>query len=460
MRVTTAVALVFVLMLAAGATSPASARPNISVSVSFFYDSLAPHGHWYDSPRYGYVWHPRNVYAGWRPYYDGHWVYTDYGWTFVSDDPWGWATYHYGRWYLDPVLGWIWVPGTEWAPSWVSFYETDDWIGWAPLPPSVGFSLAFSRRPVIDSAGYCFVEKRHFLDRDVHRRVAPLSHNAVLARRAEHIGRFSRADGFVVNHGPPVERIARATRRQVPRARVVETADFRGAERVRLQGRQVAMFRPQVSAKPTHPPRAARAVSDRQSRRPEVVQRQRPPERRALSAQQRAQRSPQLSRAPQRGRPAPQVTQPSRRGPQARVERSGPRPPRRDIRQQQQRPPERRALAQQQRPQPQRRAVSPQQRAQRSPQVARGPQRGRPAPQVTQPPRRGPQARVERSGPRQPRREIRAPARSGQQSRAIRPDRRPPRQPEVRAGGKQRPPEQQQPRRQRRPRQGPRPPGS
>jgi len=34
----------------------------------------------------------------------------------VSDEPWGWACYHYGTWVDDPAVGWVWVPGVEWAP--------------------------------------------------------------------------------------------------------------------------------------------------------------------------------------------------------------------------------------------------------------------------------------------------------------------------------------------------------
>lgn len=35
-----------------------------------------------------------------------------YGWTWFSDEPFGWATYHYGRWAWDSQAGWLWVPGT------------------------------------------------------------------------------------------------------------------------------------------------------------------------------------------------------------------------------------------------------------------------------------------------------------------------------------------------------------
>ena len=104
---------VLLLFGATAATYADHGRPRVSVNVSFFYDSLAPYGNWYSSPRYGWVWAPASVGASWRPYQYGHWAYSDYGWTWVSDYDWGWATFHYGRWYLDPVLGWVWVPGTE-----------------------------------------------------------------------------------------------------------------------------------------------------------------------------------------------------------------------------------------------------------------------------------------------------------------------------------------------------------
>jgi hypothetical protein len=63
-----------------------------------FYDSLSSYGSWFETPNYGYVWQPVIVReASWRPYTRGRWACTDYGWTWVSDEPFGWATYHYGR---------------------------------------------------------------------------------------------------------------------------------------------------------------------------------------------------------------------------------------------------------------------------------------------------------------------------------------------------------------------------
>lgn len=110
------------------------------VSYNDFYDNLAPYGQWVDDPQYGYVWSP-NEDNTFRPYYsNGHWVMTDYGNTWISDYPWGWATFHYGRWTYDNYYGWLWIPGSNWGPAWVSWRGGEGYYGWAPLGP--GYDLA------------------------------------------------------------------------------------------------------------------------------------------------------------------------------------------------------------------------------------------------------------------------------------------------------------------------------
>ena len=45
------------------------------------------------------VWTPAGVAADWAPYRYGHWVWVaPWGWTWVEDEPWGFAPFHYGRW--------------------------------------------------------------------------------------------------------------------------------------------------------------------------------------------------------------------------------------------------------------------------------------------------------------------------------------------------------------------------
>src|SRR5262245_34619842 len=85
-----------------GSERTAEARSGVSIDV--FYDTLSPHGDWVEVPNVGTVWRPNPEEVGddFRPYATGGtWVNTDYGWSFESDWDWGWAPFHYGRWYLD-----------------------------------------------------------------------------------------------------------------------------------------------------------------------------------------------------------------------------------------------------------------------------------------------------------------------------------------------------------------------
>lgn len=128
-------------------------------AVHEFSPHLAPYGYWVDDPYYGRVWVPsRGVVGGeFRPYVSGgHWELTaDDQWLWVSDYPFGWVTFHYGRWaWLSGGVGWGWVPGYVYSPAWVDFrIGSSGYIGWGPAPPysvwrsGVFVSLGW-RRPV------------------------------------------------------------------------------------------------------------------------------------------------------------------------------------------------------------------------------------------------------------------------------------------------------------------------
>ncbi len=106
------------------------------VSVDVFYEQLAPYGRWVNS-RWGNAFQP-NVAPDWRPYTNGRWGENQY---WISDEPFGEITDHYGRWGYEPAVGWVWVPGTQWAPSWVAFRDSDEYAGWAPIPPGLNVSV-------------------------------------------------------------------------------------------------------------------------------------------------------------------------------------------------------------------------------------------------------------------------------------------------------------------------------
>jgi hypothetical protein len=154
-------------------------------------------------------------------------VGSDYGWTWVSDEPFGWATYHYGRWAWDSQVGWLWVPGTDWAPAWVAWQQGNGYVGWAPLPPTVGFEIGagirlggFNLRLGIAPRDYAFVEERRFLDSRIGGYIVPEARNVTIINNTTNITNYTVVNSRVINHGVPIERIERATGRRAPRFRV------------------------------------------------------------------------------------------------------------------------------------------------------------------------------------------------------------------------------------------------
>lgn len=77
---------------------------------------LSYYGNFFDVPGYGMMWQPYFVGAGWDPFMNGAWCYSQ-GWGFgwVSAYPWGWTPYHYGTWVFLPGRGWAWQPGGVWT---------------------------------------------------------------------------------------------------------------------------------------------------------------------------------------------------------------------------------------------------------------------------------------------------------------------------------------------------------
>src|SRR5579864_7672836 len=157
------------------------------VDINYFYRNLIRYGHWVLLSAYGWVWLPNDVPTGWRPYTLGHWALTDYGWTWISSERFGWATYHYGRWLLDPQYGWIWVPDYEWGPAWVAWCEGGGYIGWAPLPPA-GRGAGAPTGAAPDPATFCLVEERSFLDPQVASLIVPPSSALPILRNTAPIG--------------------------------------------------------------------------------------------------------------------------------------------------------------------------------------------------------------------------------------------------------------------------------
>jgi hypothetical protein len=140
---------------------------------------LARYGAWSVGPDGAHWWTPAKLPAGWQPYQQGAWWWSArWGWTWVDDQPWGFAPSHYGRWLMQRGH-WAWTPG-QWgtarpvyAPALVG------WFGGASLAvgdaPAIGWVALAPDEPVFP--GYAVSARYWNALNDAS--VAPASRRAV-----------------------------------------------------------------------------------------------------------------------------------------------------------------------------------------------------------------------------------------------------------------------------------------
>jgi hypothetical protein len=199
----TLVSLLTATLLLAAFAPPAKARE--PVSLDFFYDNLEPYGSWREVGDYGYCWQPRDVNRDWRPYSDGRWVYSDAGWTWDSDEPYGWAVYHY--------------------------------VGWAPLPPEALFLRAVGLSGWVDDyydigpRSYRFVESRNFGSHRLNSVFIDPRENLTIIHETTNITNITYQGDFVHNGGPRYDQQSRLSAEPIHRYKLDRRQDFDGDPR-------------------------------------------------------------------------------------------------------------------------------------------------------------------------------------------------------------------------------------
>src|SRR5215813_3791371 len=234
---------------------PAVRAQDRELDIDVVYQALEPYGRWFEHAVWGTVWQP-TVEPGWRPYTRGMWVYSDAeGWYWEAEEPWGWAPFHYGRWLLDTSGTWIWLPDTEWAPAWVAWQVSDDYAGWAPLPPEAVWGADGELLPataILAGPGrqsqWCFVRPHQLILPGLYRYLLPprTADLALAAMRPAYPRRS--ATGGIVNAGFDVRRLERMTGRPVPRLllKSVDTPQAARAGGGRGYGQELAVYRPRL----------------------------------------------------------------------------------------------------------------------------------------------------------------------------------------------------------------------
>lgn len=197
----------------------------VSVTVR---QQLSNYGAWQTSRRYGDVWVP-SVAAQWRPYTDGRWIWTDDGWYWQSNEPFGAVVYHYGNWVYDDDLGWVWIAGDEWAPAWVVWRESADDIGWAPAPPP--------QVRVVADTWWAFAPVAALGAVNILQEVRPVEQNVTIVRNTTVINNTTIVNNYggnrrvhlgnmvvPVNAGPPLARLPKPVFAAVKAAKIAPPA--------------------------------------------------------------------------------------------------------------------------------------------------------------------------------------------------------------------------------------------
>jgi hypothetical protein len=230
------------VVLLAGMIIPqrAAAENNMGVSFQVFYDELSPYGDWVKDARYGYIWLPA-VRNDFHPYgSQGHWVMTEYGNTWVSEYDWGWAPFHYGRWYFDDYFqSWAWIPGYEWGPAWVNWRSGGGYYGWAPLGPGVSINVNVG----IPSFHWVFIPNRHIHHQYAYRYYTPSKNKVKIYNNTTIINNTVVYNNHNYIGGPQRREVEKVTRRVVP---VYKVQSSNAPGRAAVSRNEVNIYRPQV----------------------------------------------------------------------------------------------------------------------------------------------------------------------------------------------------------------------
>lgn len=237
--------LLFAVVLATATASPnISKAQGVSVNFSVFYSSLQPYGHWMNNSSYGKVWVPRT--RDFVPYSTGgHWAYTDYGWTWVSEYDWGWAPFHYGRWAYNSAYGWYWIPGYDWAPAWVAWRNNNDYYGWAPLGPGLSISVDIGTYNAIPTGWWVFAPARYIASPQVNRYYVPRTQNVTIIKNTTVVNNVTVKNNVHYVSGPRREDVERVSHQNV---QTYTVANSSSPGRTVINNKTVNVYRPEINS--------------------------------------------------------------------------------------------------------------------------------------------------------------------------------------------------------------------
>ena len=149
-----------------------------------------------------------------------------FGWTWLGYEPWGWAPYHYGRWYHSARYGWCWYPErafVAWRPAVVAFVGFGGFsfgfgdIGWVPLAPYETYypwwGTGYGNNVTYVTNNYYYVHNGTTTDNnDAVNNSKPLDQRALQRRNVRVAPEFRRREFRPSARGRPVEGARRSIR--------------------------------------------------------------------------------------------------------------------------------------------------------------------------------------------------------------------------------------------------------
>jgi len=227
--------IIFSVILFAAVTFNAEAKKQFNGVGGYFYSQLAPYGSWIEVDYGVVVWRPTIIRVNWTPYQMGRWIWTYDGWYWDSYEPFGAITYHYGRWYYDEYYGWLWYPDYEWAPAWVEWRYSNNYIGWAPLSPYAVFSVSvgiyYTNSYYTPYYQWNFVTYGNFCEPYVYNYYVASGSKYRVHKGTKRRHNFTYYNGRIQNKGVDVKYVSKRSGKKIKQRDLVRVSDYRDLSR-------------------------------------------------------------------------------------------------------------------------------------------------------------------------------------------------------------------------------------
>lgn len=169
------------------------------------------------------------------------------------------------------MYGWLWIPGYDWSPAWVTWGSVDNFYCWAPLMPGIDVSLQFgSWRPHSFYWNVC--NRDHIYDRNLSTVIERPEHLSSIVNRITIINNFNttKTHNLYYSKGPDVGEVQKFVNRKINQASIRNVDKL---NRVRHNGNVINVYRPSIQdPKETGQQHPQQILQPKEFRRAEVLQ--------------------------------------------------------------------------------------------------------------------------------------------------------------------------------------------